>query len=103
LSVIGRPCLARCFGEIDVLLLPTATTVVPRLTEAKDPQTLSPENTVFANYYGLLALSVPCGLDSNGLPIGLQIVAGPSGDLDILTLGQQYERAAEWVNGRPVS
>jgi aspartyl-tRNA(Asn)/glutamyl-tRNA(Gln) amidotransferase subunit A len=91
------------FGEIDVLLLPTVTTVVPRVTEAKDPQRLSPENTVFANYYGLPALSVPCGLDSNGLPIGLQIVAGPSGDLDILTLGQQYERAAEWANRRPVS
>jgi aspartyl-tRNA(Asn)/glutamyl-tRNA(Gln) amidotransferase subunit A len=82
------------FGEIDVLLLPTTTTTVPRAGAASgNPQALSPDNTVFANYYGLPAMSVPCGFDSNGLPIGLQIAAKPSADMDVLSLGQQYERA----------
>ncbi len=97
-----RAVARQMFGDIDVLLLPTATTIVPRTNAASHPQALSPANTVFANYYGLPAISVPCGFDSNGLPIGLQIVAAPSADLDVLTLGHQYERAAGWINKRPV-
>jgi aspartyl-tRNA(Asn)/glutamyl-tRNA(Gln) amidotransferase subunit A len=89
------------FGAIDVLLLPTTTTAVLRTNAASNPQALSPENTVFANYYGLPALSVPSGFDANGLPTGLQIVARPTADLDALTLGQQYEAAAGWFSTHP--
>ena len=45
------------FGELDVVLLPTTTTTVPLTTAAETPQSLSSENTVFANYYGLPAMS----------------------------------------------
>jgi aspartyl-tRNA(Asn)/glutamyl-tRNA(Gln) amidotransferase subunit A len=89
------------FGEIDVVLLPTTTTTVPRTTAARKPQSLSSENTAFANYYGLPAMSVPCGFDPNGLPVGLQIVAKPSADLDVLTIGQQYEQAGGWFMRHP--
>ena len=98
-----RAVARQMFGDIDVLLLPTTTTVIPRANEASHPQALSAENTAFANYFGLPALSVPCGFDSNGLPIGLQIVAAPSADLDVLALGRQYERAAGWIDKRPFS
>jgi aspartyl-tRNA(Asn)/glutamyl-tRNA(Gln) amidotransferase subunit A len=89
------------FDDIDVLLLPTTTTAVPRTASASHPQALSPENTVFANYYGIPAMSVPCGFDSHGLPLGLQIVGGPSADLDVLALGGQYEAAAGWRSNHP--
>ena len=89
------------FGDIDLLLLPTTATTVPRTTAATNPQSLSPENTLFANYYGLPAVTVPCGFDSNGLPLGLQIAAKPSADLDVLTFGQQYEEAAGWFTRHP--
>ena len=56
---------------------------------------------MFANYYGLPAMSVSCGFDRNGLPLGLQIVAKPSGDLDVLTIGHQYEQAAGWFMKHP--
>jgi Asp-tRNA(Asn)/Glu-tRNA(Gln) amidotransferase A subunit family amidase len=86
----------------DVLLLPTTTTTVPRAASASaDAQAMSPRNTVFANYYGLPAMTVPCGFDSSGMPIGLQIVAGPWADLDVLSLGQHYERAAGWFEKHP--
>jgi aspartyl-tRNA(Asn)/glutamyl-tRNA(Gln) amidotransferase subunit A len=88
------------FGDIDILLLPTTTILVPRVSAASHPQALSPENTVFANYYGLPAINVPGGFDSNGMPVGLQLVARPTRDLDILILGRQYERAAGWSNTR---
>jgi aspartyl-tRNA(Asn)/glutamyl-tRNA(Gln) amidotransferase subunit A len=94
---IGR----RAFGKIDVLILPTTTTTTPAVKDAAgNPQALSPELTMFANYYGLPALSVPCGVDRRGLPIGLQIVAGPSNDAAVLQLASQYEKAAEFWNGK---
>ncbi len=77
----------RTFKDIDVLLLPTTATTVPTIKEAgTDPQALSAENTVFANYYGLPAISVPCGFDKNGLPLGLQIVGKPWDEASVLHL-----------------
>jgi aspartyl-tRNA(Asn)/glutamyl-tRNA(Gln) amidotransferase subunit A len=71
------------FQEIDVLLLPTTTTTVLPIKAARaNPQALSPENTVFANYYGLPALTVPCGVDRNRLPLALQMGGSPG-----MTLG----------------
>jgi aspartyl-tRNA(Asn)/glutamyl-tRNA(Gln) amidotransferase subunit A len=90
------------FREIDVLLLPTTTTAVPRVTIAtRHPQALSSANTAFANYFGLPAISVPCGFDSNGLPLALQIVGKPSGDLDVLRFAHQYEQTAGWFTHHP--
>jgi len=91
------------FGDIDVVLLPTTTTTVPRTMAAARPQSLSSDNTAFANYYGLPAITVPCGFDANALPLGLQIVARPSADLDVLTLGREYEASAGWFRSHPTS
>jgi aspartyl-tRNA(Asn)/glutamyl-tRNA(Gln) amidotransferase subunit A len=83
------------FKEIDVLLLPTTTTRVPAIKDASsDPLALSPENTVFANYYGLPAITVPCGSDTNGLPVGLQIVGKPWDEAAVLHLASRYETKA---------
>jgi aspartyl-tRNA(Asn)/glutamyl-tRNA(Gln) amidotransferase subunit A len=85
------------FSDIDVLLLPTTTTRVPAIKEAGvNGLALSPENTVFANYYGLPAISVPCGFDGNGVPLGLQIVGKPWDEATVLQTADRYERAAGW-------
>ena len=81
----------RAFADIDLLILPTTTTTVPRIEDARgNPQALSPENTLFANYYGLPAISVPCGKDANGLPLGFQIVGKPNDDLSVLQLARRF-------------
>ena len=86
---------SKAFDTIDVLLLPTTTTTVPSVKDsAKDATSLSPENTAFANYYGLPAISVPCGFDRNGLPLGLQIVGKPWDENAVLQLARQYETAS---------
>jgi aspartyl-tRNA(Asn)/glutamyl-tRNA(Gln) amidotransferase subunit A len=85
------------FQDIDVLVLPTTATGTLSVTDAvKSAQALSPEFTIFANYYGLPAVSVPCGLDSRGLPVGIQIVAQPRDDRAVLQLAGQYEQATGW-------
>jgi aspartyl-tRNA(Asn)/glutamyl-tRNA(Gln) amidotransferase subunit A len=87
-----RSIAKQAFSDVDVLLLPTTTTRVPRVADARaNPQAVSPENTAFANYYGLSAISVPCGFDASGLPFGLQIVGKPWDDGSVLRLAHQYQ------------
>jgi aspartyl-tRNA(Asn)/glutamyl-tRNA(Gln) amidotransferase subunit A len=93
----------RTFEGIDILLLPTIPTSTPTIKKAgSDPQALSPENTAFANYYGLPAISVPCGFDANKLPMGLQMIGKPWDDASVLQLARQYQIATEKERKYPV-
>lgn len=92
----------QAFKHIDVLLLPTTSTTVPTIRDAgANPQALSPENTAFANYYGLPAISIPCGFDANGLPLGLQIVGKPWDESAVFQLAHQYEATTEYHQKHP--
>ncbi len=59
--------------------------------------------TAPANLTGLPALSVPCGFDPSGLPIGLQIIGRPLAETEIARIGQAYHQAAGWDLTPPVS
>jgi len=79
-----REEIATIFENIDLLVTPTTPIPAPRLSElAANPDLLRPaellllRNTRPVNVWGLPAISVPCGVTSAGLPIGLQII-GPS-------------------------
>ena len=68
----------RAFADFDVLVSPTSPTTAFRIGErADDPLAmyLSDVFTIPANLAGVPAISVPCGLDSGGLPVGLQLTA----------------------------
>jgi aspartyl-tRNA(Asn)/glutamyl-tRNA(Gln) amidotransferase subunit A len=85
----------RAFKDIDVLVLPTTSSTVPAVKDASaNPQALSPAHTMFANYFGLPAVSVPCGFDEHGLPIGLQIVGKPWHEGLVLQVARRFETAA---------
>ena len=66
-------------------------------------QAVSAEATAFANYYGLPAASVPCGFDSRGMPIGLQIVGRPGDDRAVLNVAHQFELAGKIGEKHPVA
>jgi aspartyl-tRNA(Asn)/glutamyl-tRNA(Gln) amidotransferase subunit A len=53
------------------------------------------------NTTGQPALSIPCGFDAAGLPIGLQLVGVPQRDAALCRIGQVYERSAGWSERRP--
>jgi aspartyl-tRNA(Asn)/glutamyl-tRNA(Gln) amidotransferase subunit A len=98
-----RAVSARTFGDVDVLLMPTTTTTVLTVKNARaNPQALSAENTMFANYFGLPAVSIPCGFDTHGLPIGLQIVGKPWDDGTVLRLARQYQGTTERSRAQPI-
>ena len=94
---------ARVFESVDVLAGPTSPTVAFKLGEKlADPLALylADINTVGVNLAGLPALSVPCGF-SQGLPVGLQLVA-PHWREDLLyAAGHGYQQASEWHRMAP--
>jgi aspartyl-tRNA(Asn)/glutamyl-tRNA(Gln) amidotransferase subunit A len=93
----------RTFKDIDVLVLPTTVTQVLTVKEGSaNAQALSPSNTVFANYFGLPAISIPCGFDERGLPIGLQIVGKPWDEATVLQLARQYQMSTESGTRHPI-
>ncbi|XDD49633.1 amidase [Leptospira sp. WS92.C1] len=92
------------FQDLDLLMLPTTTETAPNIQEAdvRGPLALSPNNTFFCNYYGLPAISIPCGFGKNGLPIGFQIV-GEHGSEDIIfELSNLFEKATQWHRKHPL-
>jgi aspartyl-tRNA(Asn)/glutamyl-tRNA(Gln) amidotransferase subunit A len=93
-----RQLIQRCFAEaldrFDVLLAPVAPTTAPRLGETlTDPlrMYLSDVYTVAANLAGLPALSLPCGFDADGLPIGLQLIGRAFADARLLGIGAAFQ------------
>jgi aspartyl-tRNA(Asn)/glutamyl-tRNA(Gln) amidotransferase subunit A len=97
-----RTIAVKAFRDVDILLLPTTTTTTPLVGNARDPQALSPENTAFSNYYGLPAISVSAGFDSNQLPIGLQMVGKPGNELSVLQLANAYQLATPFNIKHPI-
>ena len=57
--------------------------------------------TISVNLAGLPALSLPCGFDHAGLPIGMQVIGKPFDEATILRLGYAFEQATDWHTRRP--
>jgi aspartyl-tRNA(Asn)/glutamyl-tRNA(Gln) amidotransferase subunit A len=94
----------RAFTQVDVLLTPTSPGTAFRFgAHADDPLAmyLADLLTIPANMAGLPAISLPCGFDRQGLPIGLQLIAGVLEEPKLLQVAHQYEQAARVMAGRP--
>lgn len=89
----------RAFEEVDVIACPVAPTTAFRIGEkADDPLSmyLSDVFTVTLNLAGNCGISVPCGFDASGLPIGLQLMGPQLGEETILRVAHAYEQATDW-------
>jgi aspartyl-tRNA(Asn)/glutamyl-tRNA(Gln) amidotransferase subunit A len=94
----------RAFKDIDIMVLPTTATAVLAVKDAiANPQALSPAQTMFANYFGLPAISVPGGFDRRGLPLGLQVVGKPRDESSVLQLARQFHASSATHHQHPVS
>lgn len=83
------------FASYDAILTPTAPTTAPVLGKSlSDPlkMYLSDIYTVSVNIAGLPGLSVPCGFDGDGMPIGTQIIGPALGDVKVLNIGHAYQK-----------
>ncbi|MFN7898734.1 MAG: Asp-tRNA(Asn)/Glu-tRNA(Gln) amidotransferase subunit GatA [Synechococcaceae cyanobacterium] len=94
----------QAFAKVDVLLTPTSPTTAFRFGAHQDDPLamyLADLLTIPANLAGLPAISLPCGFDAQGLPIGLQLIAGVLQESRLLQVSHQYEQAAAVMAQRP--
>lgn len=98
------------FARYDLLLTPTAP-VRPFPVEQWYPETIDGHPvrdyvawlllTYAATVVGLPAISVPCGVTADGLPVGLQIVGRWRDEVTVLRAAAAFERARPWADRRP--
>lgn len=87
------------FNKVDLLLTPTTPTTAPLLGENTEDPLYTASSDIFtnpANLAGICAISVPAGFSSNGLPIGLQLMARPFDEEQILKAAFAFEQATKW-------
>jgi aspartyl-tRNA(Asn)/glutamyl-tRNA(Gln) amidotransferase subunit A len=92
------------FGKVDVLVSPTAPTTAFKAGEkTADPLSmyLSDLMTIPVNLAGLPGLSLPCGFDDQGMPIGLQIIGNVLREDLVFQVAYAYEQATDWHQRSP--
>jgi aspartyl-tRNA(Asn)/glutamyl-tRNA(Gln) amidotransferase subunit A len=95
---------ATVFTRVDAIVTPASPVTAWHRGEAsvvtggveESPLAASWRLTYPFNLTGLPALSMPCGFDSRGLPVGLQIAGRPFDEATVLRIGQAYERLHGW-------
>jgi len=104
--------MAHFFETYDLLALPTAI-VPPYPVEQRYVEEVN--GHVFASYIdwvypaflatvcSLPAISIPCGMTADGLPVGLQLVGKPRGERALLAAARQFEEAAGLVGEVPLA
>jgi aspartyl-tRNA(Asn)/glutamyl-tRNA(Gln) amidotransferase subunit A len=94
----------QAFADCDLIATPVMPTTAFRIGEkTDDPLTmyLSDIFTISVNLAGLPGLSVPCGYDSHGLPIGLQLIGPPFGEPAVLQAGDAFENSGVFKRRSP--
>ena len=89
----------RAFSSYDVILAPAAPSTAPRLGQSLGEPLkmyLGDIYTISVNLAGLPGISLPCGLDSKGLPIGLQLIGDCFKEKNIIRAAYAYEKTREW-------
>ena len=97
---------ANAYEKCDLILGPTTPTTAFRLgAKTRDPvqMYLNDIYTISAPLAGLPALSIPCGFDAKGLPIGLQIMGDYFAEAKMLEVAHQYQLATDWHVRRPAA
>ncbi|MCG5061828.1 MAG: Asp-tRNA(Asn)/Glu-tRNA(Gln) amidotransferase subunit GatA [Limnoraphis sp. WC205] len=94
----------RAFSQVEVLVCPTAPTTAFKAGEkTADPLSmyLSDLMTIPVNLAGLPAVSIPCGFDEQGLPIGMQLIGKVLGEARLFEVAHAYEQATAWHRRKP--
>ncbi len=94
----------RAFEEVDVLAAPVSPFTAFRIGERSDDPLqmyLADVLTLTVSLAGVPAISVPCGFDAGGLPIGLQLVGPAFAENVVLAAAQAYQATTDWHTRKP--
>lgn len=108
-TTLTREYVSKVFGRCDVVCMPTLPFAAPD-REASNPDKPAAVldlvrkmtyRTRSFNYLGIPAFSVPMGFDSDGMPLGLQLVGAAQMEWRLFQLGHHYQRMTEWHMALP--
>jgi aspartyl-tRNA(Asn)/glutamyl-tRNA(Gln) amidotransferase subunit A len=91
--------------DVDVIACPTSPTTAFQIGErVADPLSmyLADIFTLSLNLAGICGISLPCGFDGRGLPVGMQLMAGAFDEARLLAAAYAYEQTTEWHMRKPV-
>ncbi|MDJ0553145.1 MAG: Asp-tRNA(Asn)/Glu-tRNA(Gln) amidotransferase subunit GatA [Microcoleaceae cyanobacterium MO_207.B10] len=94
----------KAFAQVDILACPTAPTTAFKVGEKTDDPLsmyLSDLMTIPVNLAGLPALSLPCGFDEKGLPIGIQFISNVLRESLLFEVAYVYEQSNDWYRRKP--
>jgi aspartyl-tRNA(Asn)/glutamyl-tRNA(Gln) amidotransferase subunit A len=96
--------LKSIFTKYDVIVSPTVANTAFKKGEKSDPMTmyLTDIMTVIANLAGIPAISVPCGFDTNNLPIGIQFMSNPLGEGTLYKVAYNLEKSLNLNKDLPI-
>ncbi|MEM9004184.1 MAG: Asp-tRNA(Asn)/Glu-tRNA(Gln) amidotransferase subunit GatA [Cyanobacteria bacterium P01_F01_bin.86] len=91
------------FKDVDVLVCPTTPTTAFKAGDKDDPLSmyLLDLMTIPVNLAGLPGISLPCGFDDAGLPIGLQLIGNVLQEQTLFEMAYAYEQSTEWHQKSP--
>jgi aspartyl-tRNA(Asn)/glutamyl-tRNA(Gln) amidotransferase subunit A len=99
-----RGDFVRAFERCDAMMMPVAPTTAFKVGEKVDDPLkmyLSDIYTISANLAGIPGISVPCGLDENQLPIGLQVLTPAFSEARLFRIARMFEMATDWHTKKP--
>ncbi|KPJ66169.1 MAG: glutamyl-tRNA amidotransferase [Coxiella sp. DG_40] len=99
-----RSDFIRAFEKCDCVMMPVSPTTAFKLGEKIDDPLqmyLSDIYTIAVNLAGVPGISIPCGFDDKGLPIGLQILAPAFSEDKLLRIARMFEAQMDWHEKKP--
>lgn len=104
-----RSIVAQHLDEVDAILCPTIPFTAPRLDQRTVPVDGSEEDTLVGNMKftaiasmtGMPAISVPCGFDGDGMPVGMQLIAAPFAEELLLRMAHAFQSATGFHSALP--
>ncbi|MEA3334778.1 MAG: Asp-tRNA(Asn)/Glu-tRNA(Gln) amidotransferase subunit GatA [Chloroflexota bacterium] len=94
----------KAFQQVDIIAAPTSPTTAFRIGERTDDPLsmyLADIFTLSLNLAGNCGISLPCGFDQEGLPVGLQLIGPAFGEETVLRAAYAYEQATDWHTRHP--
>ncbi len=103
MQTVAQRTFAAALARADVLVTPALPVAPLRVGEpmSREPEVAWNRLLTPFNLAGLPAMSVPCGFDAAGLPVGLQVVGAPFAEARVLRVARAVERAVSWGTRRP--
>jgi aspartyl-tRNA(Asn)/glutamyl-tRNA(Gln) amidotransferase subunit A len=99
-----RGDFTKAFERCDCIMMPVSPTTAFKIGEKVDDPLkmyLSDVYTIAANLAGIPGISIPCGFDSNNLPVGLQILSPAFSEDKLLRIARMYEAQTDWHKQKP--